>query len=154
MALKNSPDGTRIVRDDRQNVFAKLRFEVVRGVAEQQLPAMHQCYAMAALGFIEIGSRSENRDAFGKQFVENPPEISPGDWIDTGGRFIQQNHLRPVNQCADQAEFLFHATGEIARPARTKFAHSRRAQQFSRTRLSLCPFNSEEIRVESYVLVH
>src|ERR1035441_10589981 len=40
----------RLRRRDRQNVFAHLRFQIDRRVAEEQLALMHQRDAMAALG--------------------------------------------------------------------------------------------------------
>src|ERR1035438_6751030 len=44
----------RLRRRDRQNVFAHLRFQIDRRVAEEQLALMHQRDAMAALGLVEV----------------------------------------------------------------------------------------------------
>ena len=84
---------------------------------------------MAALGLIEICRRNENRNALRKQLIEDAPEVAPRDRIDAGSGLIEQNHLGPMNERADQAELLLHSAGEFAGHPLAKFTHARGLKQ-------------------------
>jgi hypothetical protein len=42
------------------------------------------------------------------------PELAARKWIDAGGRFVQNEQFRVVNQRAAQPQLLLHAAGELA----------------------------------------
>ena len=112
-----------------------LRFQIRRRVAEEQLALMHQGHAMAAFRLVQIGRRSEDGHAFRDEFVKDAPEVAPRNGIDARGRLVEQNHLGPVNQRADQAELLLHSAGEVSRQALAELAHAGGLQQLRGTRL-------------------
>ena len=80
-------DGLR--RMYRQNLAGKFPLEFLRPVAEQHAALVQQADAMAALGFVEIGSGNENGHALGHEGIENPPEIAARHRIDAVGGLVE-----------------------------------------------------------------
>ena len=115
---------------------------------------MQQRDAMAALGFVEISGRCENRHAFRGQLVKDAPEVAARNRIDAGGRLIQQDHLGPMNERADQAELLLHAAGKFAGQPLAELAHARGLQQLRGAVFALRRSHSEQIGVEANVFIH
>ena len=62
-----SRTAARLGRNDRQHALAQPRLQARGRVAEQQPSLMQQRHAMAALGLVQISSRSQNGDAFRQQ---------------------------------------------------------------------------------------
>ena len=85
---------------------------------------------MAALRFIQIGSGSQDRDAACDQGIQDAPEVTARDWIDSIGRLVEQNDARRVNQRAHQAELLLHSPRKIPRQTLAKLSEAGRRQQF------------------------
>ena len=76
---------------------------------------MHQRDAVAALGFIHEVSRNENRDVFpAGEFDQNPPKTVPCHRIDAGGRLVEDQHLRLMDQRHRKREPLAPTQWEIA----------------------------------------
>jgi hypothetical protein len=70
---------------------------------------------MAALGFVHVrGCQQDGHAATDDERVDDGPEIAPGDWIDTGRRLVQEEHVGQVDQRADQGQLLPHAAREGA----------------------------------------
>ena len=80
-------------------------------VERQHAALVQQGDAGAALGFIEVRSRHQDRDARCQKLRQQLPEFATRNRINTGRGFVEQNHLRLVHQRAGQGEFLFHAAG-------------------------------------------
>ena len=97
--------------------------------AGQQPAAVDQGQAIAALGLVEIGGGDEDRHLLAEQLIEDPPEIAARDGIDAVGRLVEEEHLGRVDRGAGEAEFLFHAAGEIARQAAPKRRQVAEGQQ-------------------------
>src|SRR5512133_2990349 len=69
---------------------------------------------IAALGFIHVVSRHEQRHAFAGELEKQIPQLTPGDWIDAGGRLIEEEHARPVHERTSHGQTLTPATGELS----------------------------------------
>ena len=69
----------------------------------------------AALGFIHVMRRDENRDAVVAQLVEQIPHLLPVHRIEPGGGFIEKKQRRFVDQRAPEREQLPHPARKTAR---------------------------------------
>ena len=85
-------------------------------IAIERMAGIEQGQPIAALRLVEIGGGDHDGDALLAQPVENAPEVAARHRIDAGGRLVEQQHLRRVDQRADEAELLLHAAGELCRP--------------------------------------
>jgi hypothetical protein len=63
----------------------------------------------AALRFVEVWRGHHDGQAAREEFGQEFPELTPRHRIDTGRRLVEQQHIRPVNECAREREFLLHA---------------------------------------------
>ncbi|MNT20537.1 hypothetical protein D3C72_1558490 [compost metagenome] len=72
-----------------------------------QLAAIDQPDAVAILRFIHKVGRHHHRDAFLHHAVNVQPELTAGEGIDAGGRFIEKQNIRLVHQGAGQRQPLF-----------------------------------------------
>src|SRR5579875_1108046 len=107
---------------------------------------------MAALGLVKIGGRNQHRYSLEDQGIEDAPKFPAGHWIDAGGRLIEQQKLRRMNQGARDSELSLHASRELAGEPASKAAH---AGCFKQLLLALLPrrmAHFENIRVEPDVL--
>ena len=68
--------------------------------------------AGAALGLVEVGRRQEQGEALALETGEELPEVAPRDGVDAGGRLVEDEKLRRVDEGADEGELLLHAAGE------------------------------------------
>ena len=137
-----------------ENLAGKFLLQFFGPVAEEHASLVQEPDAMAPLGFVEIGGRGENGDAFGEQGIENSPEVATRHRIDAVGRLVEQDHLGSVNQRADQAELLLHPAGKVPGQTAAEIAQAGRRQQFRGALLALLAADAEEIRVEPDVFVH
>ena len=89
---------------------------------------MHQRDAMAALGFIQIGSGQQDRQPLGGQVRERVPEFAARNRIDARGRLVEQQHPRLRHQRAGQRQLLLHAAAELpaSRWAKRSMSNMRR----------------------------
>src|SRR5574337_164013 len=122
----------RFSRSNRENILAQLSLQRGGRIAEEEFAFIEQRHAVAALCFIQVGSRREDRDALGYQLIEDAPEIPPRNRIHPSGWLIEQDHLGAVNQRAHQAQLLLHPAGKLSRESSPEFAHARRFQKLVR----------------------
>src|SRR5580698_9968173 len=59
-----------------------LLFHQIGGRAADQFALMHQAYAIAALGLIEVSGGHEDGDAVLEQLIKNGPEIAARNRVD------------------------------------------------------------------------
>ena len=69
---------------------------------------------MAALRLVHVVRADEHRDAARGEAVQLVPEVAPGLRIDAGGRLVEQQQLRLVQQAGGEREALLPAAGELA----------------------------------------
>ena len=97
-----------------------------RRVAIEQRPSWRSAEPIAALGLVEIGGGDDDGDAFLAQVVEDAPEVAARDRIDAGGRLVEQQHLRRVDQRAGEARVSASCRRTTARPGGRESASCRR----------------------------
>src|SRR5215216_1669501 len=68
---------------------------------------------IAALRFIHVMSRHEQRHAFTSELEKQIPQLAPGDWIDAGGRLIKEQNARFVHERTSHGQTLTPSTGEL-----------------------------------------
>ena len=81
----------------------------------RQAPGVNQRDAMAALRFVQVVRRDEDRDARLRERVDEPPELAARQRIDAAGRLVEEEDRRLVEDRAAEREPLPPAAGEIAR---------------------------------------
>ena len=81
----------------------------------QHLSGVHGRQPVEPLGFLHIGGRHDDTHAGTARTdaVDQFPELAARQRINAGGRLIQNEQIRIVNQRAAQAEFLAHAARQL-----------------------------------------
>src|SRR4030095_11633396 len=75
-------------------------------------------HARAAFGFVEVRRGHQNRQSAREKLGEKLPELTARDGIDAGGRLVEHDQLRFVDERARQRELLFHAARQsVGQPA-------------------------------------
>ena len=69
---------------------------------------------MAALGFVHVMRADQHREAARGELVDFLPEIAARLGIDAGGRLVEQQQLRLVDQAGGEREALLPAAGKRA----------------------------------------
>ena len=88
-------------------------FQLVRLTAHDQFRQVDVAHVIAAFGFIHVMGRHKQRHAFTRELEKQILQFAPGDWIDTGGRLIKEEHTRPVHERTSHGQTLTPATGEL-----------------------------------------
>ena len=98
------PGDERLARDD-----------LARRALRQQPSAENVAELVAALGLVHVVRADEHGDAARGELVQLVPEIAPRLRIDAGGRLVQQQQLRLVQQARGERQALLPAAGKLAR---------------------------------------
>ena len=77
------------------------------------LPLRHVSHAVAMADLIQIGCGSDDGDASVAELIDHRPELLAAHGVDAGGGFVEQKHLRTVEQGATQRELLLHTAREL-----------------------------------------
>ena len=119
-----------------------------RTLADQP-PFVHQQDRAAPLGLVEIGRAEQHGHALAPhQPIDNRPQLTPRNRIDTDGRLVEQQETRRAHQGAGKTELLLHATGEPPdKPARER-PEPGHMQQLVVPRRPVCGGNALEVGVE------
>ena len=122
----------------------------------QHLARVHCDQPVKALGFVHI--RRGNQHAHARPITTNPgnqlPELIARQGIDAGGGFIEYEQVRVVNQRTTQAEFLLHASRQLARRAIGKPVQASAAHQIVDTAFALRFVLAEQPPEKIQVLEH
>ncbi len=78
------------------------------------------------------------------QAVKDGPEIAARHGVDTGRRLVQQQHLRRMDQCADQPQLLLHPAGKLTGETTAERQQSGGFQQLRTTGTAHCPGDAEQ----------
>ena len=77
---------------------------------------MHQRDAVAALGLVHEMRRDEDRHAVApRQLAQQLPEHVAGGRIDAGGRFVEDQHFRPMQAGGGELQPLADAQRQAGR---------------------------------------
>ncbi len=129
------------------------RLQTRRRVAIEHSAVAQEAEPGAALGLVEIGGGDDDGDPLAAQAVENAPEVAPRHRIDAGGRLVEQQHLRRVDERAGEPELLFHAARQLARAPLAERRHAGGREQARRALLPVATADAEEFGEELDVLV-
>ena len=115
----SSRHGARLVLDDGLDHLAgEAAAQPVWRVEREQASLVQQRDTVAALGLVEVRRADENRDALLEKLGEQLPELAPRDRIDAGGRLVEQDDARLVDERARQRQLLLHPAGQPVGQAR------------------------------------
>ena len=80
------------------------------------LAGVHRHQPVEAGGLLHVGGRHQDAHArpVGPDAVDQLPELAARQRIDAGGRLVEDQQVRVVDQSAAQAELLLHAAGQLA----------------------------------------
>ena len=70
--------------------------------------------AVAALGLVHVVGRDQHGEAFAGEVVDHVPELAARLGVDAGGRLVEQEELRLVQDAGGEREALLPAAGELA----------------------------------------
>src|SRR4030065_206952 len=99
-------------RDERAG---EERLPLLRRPHGKETPLVEKGQPLEPLRLVEVGRGDEDRDPFPQEPVENPPEIAPGDGIDSVGRLGEEQDPGGGDEGAGQAKLLLHPAGEGSR---------------------------------------
>jgi len=103
----------------------------------QELALVQQHDVVAQLGLIQIRRAHQHCHALRAHGLDDAPQLAPRDRIDTDRGLIQQQQTRRAQQCASQAQLLFHAAGQVASAAFAERPQRGQTQQFLETHAAL-----------------
>ena len=110
----------------------------LRGVHQKQLPVVLHAHQIAVFRFADVLGGDEDRASLALEFPEVIPELVPQDGVNPGGRLVQEEHFRVVNQGGRQAETAQHPARDISGQLRTVLFELNKGQRF------LQPFSPEQ----------
>ena len=84
-------------------------FQIVGLTAHDQFRQVDVADMIAALGFIHVMGRHEQRHAFTGELEKQIPQLAPRDRIDAGGRLIEEDDARLVHERGGEREALLPA---------------------------------------------
>jgi len=74
---------------------------------------VNQTNTIAAFRLIEVAGGKKYSYLFFQQLVEQFPEVSPGNWINAIGWFVEEQNLRSMDKGTGQPQLLLHSAGEV-----------------------------------------
>ena len=86
----------------------------LHGAGGEQVAVGNVSQPMAALRFIHVVRGDEKRQPLGGELMDLLPEIAARFGIDAGGRLVEQQQFRPMNEAGRQREPLLPAAGKLA----------------------------------------
>src|ERR1035437_5681093 len=79
-------------------------------------PALvYQGQPVAVFRLVHVVGGDQGRDSFARHLVNQLPELTARKRIDSGGGFVEKEHLRAVQYGAAQSESLFPTARQLAR---------------------------------------
>ena len=93
----------------------------------QDAAVAHEAQPIAAGRLVHVGRADHHRHALGQQADDQLPEVLARDRVDAGGRLVEQQQARAMDQRAGQPQLLFHARPKAGRPAGARSRSGRRS---------------------------
>ena len=120
----------------------------------QHLAGVHRRQPVEPLGLLHIGGRHDDAHAGAARAdaVDQLPELAARERVDAGGRLVQNQQIRIVDQRAAEAEFLPHAARELLRRPIFKGRQPGAFEQFGDSPVALVTGLSEQAAEELDVL--
>ena len=111
-----------------------VRDEIARRTLGHDGAMIHHHESIAELlGLVHVVGRDDERDAFSLQAVETFPEQVPGLGVEPGGRLVEDQEFRLVDEGSGNGEAAFHAAGKVVDPVVRPLGELREFEKFGRT---------------------
>ena len=125
------------------------------GACRQHLAIVHRHQPIKALGFVHIGCGHEHAHARTAMAdtADQRPELGARQRIDAGGRLVEQQKIRVMDQRATQAQLLLHAARQLAGRALEKRRQAGTARQVVDAAAPLGLAMAEQAREELQVFL-
>ena len=128
-------------RDERRFKAARsrLRLDFSRRAGGEDLPGVHSSQPIEAFRLVHVsrGDQDAHPAPAGADVVNELPELSARQRINTGRRLVENEQVRIVDQRAAKPELLLHAAGKLAGGTIHEW---RQAGAFEQFRYARCPF--------------
>src|ERR1700728_930923 len=103
-----------IQQDDVATDFA---FQFCRSAQRDQISFVQKGQAVAALGLFHQMRRHQHGDVlFVAQYLQILPQVAAGTRVESGGRLVQQQYSRVMEQSFSQFDAALHSAGECLYP--------------------------------------
>src|ERR1019366_2808359 len=134
---------------------AKRGFEFFAGTKRSQLAQVHDCNAITmALRLLEVMGREEQgRAVVAPQINEMSPDSIARNRVQSDGRLIEEEHLRPMQRGLGDFQAADHAAGVFAHKAPAVGRQAHELQGLPDARLLLAAWQIVEFREDEQVLV-
>ncbi len=90
----------------RRKDRTELLKNTVRSVNALNLSFTDKCNTVTAFHLVQVRCCRNDGKTFLFQFQQHVPKLLSGYRVHTGGRFVQEQYGRPVNQCATQSQLF------------------------------------------------
>ena len=92
------------------------RQQLRRRAGGEHPAGVHRHQPVEPSGLFHVGGRHQDTHArpAGPDVVDQLPELAARQRIDAGGRLVEDQEVRVMDQGAAEAELLFHAAGQLA----------------------------------------
>ena len=92
------------------------RQQLRRRAGGEHVAGVHRHQPVEPGGLLHVGGRHQDAHArpVGPDAVDQLPELAARQRIDAGGRLVEDQEVRVVDQRAAQTELLLHAAGQLA----------------------------------------
>ena len=134
--------------------LARFREQLLQRTGGDDLAVVHRHQPVEALRFVHIGGGDNDahlRPARADR-VDEVPELAAREGIDAGGRLVEDEKVRVVDEGAAEAQLLLHAAGQFARGTRFELLQARRGQKLVDLGATLRRRQSEQSAEEIDVL--
>jgi len=88
-------------------------FDVARRAGRDEPPLVNEREPMTLLGFIHVMRRHKNRRALRGELVQQSPKIAATHRVHAGGRLVEKQQLRFVQNRGGEREPLLEAAGKV-----------------------------------------
>jgi hypothetical protein len=133
-----------------------VRENLLRLPGDQHPSVVHRDEQVQAGGLLHIGGGDQNAHAgpVAADALDEFPELPSGQRINAGGRLVEDEKIRIVDERAAQTQLLLHAARELAGGTVPEGSQPGRTQELTDTPLALGPAVAEQAGEEIHVLEH
>ena len=103
-----------VARANREQRPVERRGDRRRRVDREQASALNQRDAVAAVGFVHVRRRDEDRQPAAFEPAEQIPELAARHRVDAGRRLVEKQDLGTMHERAAERELLLHAARQRA----------------------------------------
>src|SRR5208337_1658445 len=136
--------------------LAGLGEDLLQRSGGDDLAVVHRHQPVESLGFVHVGGGDHHAHlrAARADGIDEVPELAARQRVDAGGRLIEDEKVRVVDQRAAQAQLLLHAAGELASRPGLELLHGGGGEEFGNALPAFLRALAEQPTEEIDVLEH